>query len=345
MHKRYLFKRRESSVLTTIALVVSVLMLAFGLGWHSVGAYGPVTDLPFIGTHQVTCTWHEACVDPPTAGSGIDFAMNYGEAIYAAAAGTVYSSGWDTTGWGNQVVLRHSDGSGGYYYTRYAHLAYYFPPAGGVVGNGSPIGYADTTGNSTGNHLHFEMYHNGLSSGNSIHFTTIYGLRNSGLLYDDSYFAYGSTPNHDHYDGTTPVIDDKDTPQFSTTNYWGTAAYGFDRGGLSSAQTHWTYSNGSTPDSHAYWTPNIPSTRNYAIYVFVPSSYSNTTNAHYVIKSGTTYTNKYINQSPYSNDWVSLGTYYGQAGSGYLTVELRDDTGEAAGSKYVAADAVMFVPQ
>ncbi|PIW20294.1 MAG: hypothetical protein COW33_02765 [Anaerolineae bacterium CG17_big_fil_post_rev_8_21_14_2_50_57_27] len=326
------------------ACVIAPLLATLGIGVRSALAYASITDLPFIGSHQVTCSWHEACTDPPTAGSGIDFAMNYGETIYAAGAGTVYASGWDSTGWGNQVVLRHPDGSGGYYYTRYAHLVYYFPPTGAVVGNGSPIGYADSTGNSTGNHLHFEMYHNGLSSSTSIHFTPIYGLRGSGQTYNDSYFDDWDWVNHDRFDGSTPTLDDRDT-QFSTVNWWSTASYGFDRGGLSNALTHWTYSNGSTVDSRAYWSPNLPASRNYAIYVFVPTNYANTTNAHYVIKSGSTYTHRYINQNPYYNDWVLLGTYYGQAGTGYLTVELRDDTGEAPGSKDIAADAIMFVPQ
>jgi hypothetical protein len=54
--------------------------------------------------------------------------------------------------------------------------------------------------------------------------------------------------------------------------------------------------------------------------------------------------NKYIDQSIYYNDWVQLGTYYGWAGTGTLIVELWDDTGEPVGSRYIAADAVMFVP-
>ncbi len=268
--------------------------------------------------------------------------MNYGETIYAAGPGTVYFSGWNSAGWGYEVVLQHPDGSGGWYYTRYAHLVYYFPVTGAVVGNGSPIGYADNTGNSSGNHLHFEMYHNGLTSGYSIHFTPIYGVRSNGTTYDDSYFDVGDSVNHDYFDGTTPTIDDRDSG-FSTVSSWWTAAYGFDRGGLSNAFTHWTYSNGNTVDSRAYWQPNLPSNRNYAVYVFVPNNYGTTTNAHYVIKSGTTYTNKYVNQNANNNDWVLLGTYAGQRGVGYLTVELRDDTGETS-TTYIAADAIMFVP-
>jgi len=328
--------------LLLIVATLGLLLAVFSLGLSEVLADASINDLPFIGSHTVTCSWHEDCLNN-TVGKGIDFGMNYGETIYAAGPGTVYSSGW-ATGWGYQVVLRHPDGSGGYYYTRYAHLAYYFPPVNGVVGNGSPIGYADNTGNSSGNHLHFEMYHNGLSSGDSIYFTPIYGLRDSGTTYDNSYFDVNDVVNHDRFDGSTPTIDDKD-PQFSTVNWWGTASYGFDRGGLSNARTRWTYSNGSTVDSRAFWKPNLPTSQNHAIYVFIPTNYSNTTNAHYVIKSGSTYTHKYINQSLYYNDWVLLGTFYGQAGVDYLAVELRDDTGEAPGSKYIAADAVMFVPQ
>ncbi len=333
----------KSRVKLTIIAIAAILLGTFVIQFNNVGAYANVTDLPFLGAHTVTCTWHESCIDPITPGKGIDFGMNYGEAIYASGPGSVYSSGWSNDGWGYQVVVRHPDGSGGYYYTRYAHLAYYFPPAGGVVGNGSPIGYADSTGSSTGNHLHFEMYHNGLSSANSIYFTPIYGVRASGTTYGVSDFENYDSVTHDRWDGTTPVVDDKDS-NFSLVSTWWTAAYGFDRNGLSSAQTRWTYSNGSVVDSKAFWRPNIPSSRNYAIYAFIPEMYATTTNAHYVIKSGATTTHKYINQSPYYNDWVYLGTFYGSAGVGNLTVELRDDTGESPGSKYIAADVIMFVP-
>lgn len=326
-----------------ITLLIILLLVASGVGLRQTLAYASITDLPFIGLHKVTCSWHEACTNPPTPGSGIDFSMNYGETIYAAAPGIVYFSGW-STGWGYQVILQHPDGQGGYYYTRYAHLIYFFPPQGAVMGNGSPIGYADSTGNSTGNHLHFEMYHNGLSAGDSIHFTPIYGLRGNGTMYDDSYFEVGDWVDHDRFDGSTPIVDDRDS-QFSTVSWWSTAPYGFDRSGLSSALTHWTYSNGSTVDSRAYWKPNLPVSRYYTIYAFVPNNYATTKRAHYVIKSGTVYTHVYIDQSIHYNDWVPLGTYYGQAGVGYLTVELRDDTGESPGSKYIAADAIMFVPR
>jgi len=335
-----LIRHKRKAVVLSILMIITIIFI--GAYIRKTFAYASITDLPFIGWHRVTCSWHEACTNPPTNGSGIDFGMNYGETIYAAGSGTVYFSGW-STGWGYQVILQHPDGQGGYYYTRYAHLAYYFPPQGAVMGNGSPIGYADNTGNSTGNHLHFELYHNGLNAENSIHFTPIYGVRTNGILYNDSDFNVDNWVNHDRFDGSTPTVDDRD-PEFSTTGWWSTAAYGFDRGGLSNARTYWTYSNGATVSSRAYWRPNLPASRYYAIYVFIPNNYANTKRAHYVIRYYGGSENKYIDQSIYYNDWVQLGTYYGWAGTGTLTVELWDDTGEPVGSRYIAADAVMFVP-
>lgn len=58
-------------------------------------------------------------------------------------------------GWGNYVLIKHNDGT----YARYAHLcrdgiADYGPE----ILQGSTIGYVGDSGNSTGYHLHFEIY-------------------------------------------------------------------------------------------------------------------------------------------------------------------------------------------
>lgn len=49
-----------------------------------------------------------------------------------------------------------------------------------------------------------------------------------------------------------------------------------------------------------------------------------------------------MDQYVYANDWVYLGRY--KAIGGRLSVRLDDASGESAGSTYIAADAVMFVP-
>lgn len=85
---------------------------------------------------------------------GIDIAAPYGTPIYAAASGTVISAntGWNG-GYGNCIVIQNDDGKE----TWYAHQAELAAAEGDVVEAGQLIGYVGSTGDSTGNHLHFEV--------------------------------------------------------------------------------------------------------------------------------------------------------------------------------------------
>lgn len=84
---------------------------------------------------------------------GIDIAAGMSDPIYAADAGVVVFSGWAYGGYGNMVMIDHGNG----YQTVYAHLSSTAAGCGRSVGQGAVIGYAGSTGNSTGPHLHFEI--------------------------------------------------------------------------------------------------------------------------------------------------------------------------------------------
>lgn len=92
--------------------------------------------------------------------NGLDIAASYGTPIYAAGTGTVIavSSGWNY-GFGNMVKIRHDDGKE----TWYAHMSGFSSTiyTGKRVTMGECIGYVGSTGNSSGNHLHFEVRING----------------------------------------------------------------------------------------------------------------------------------------------------------------------------------------
>jgi murein DD-endopeptidase MepM/ murein hydrolase activator NlpD len=83
----------------------------------------------------------------------IDIATATGAPIYAADSGVVVFSGWDSNGYGNVIMIDHQNG----YHTLYAHLSAMNVSCGSNAAQGQVIGYAGSTGNSTGPHLHFEV--------------------------------------------------------------------------------------------------------------------------------------------------------------------------------------------
>ncbi|MEO6386867.1 MAG: M23 family metallopeptidase [Croceibacterium sp.] len=100
--------------------------------------------------------------------AGIDFRASYGQPIYAVTDGTVQFAGRHG-GHGNFVKLAHAGGLG----TGYAHLSRIAVRAGQHVNRGQVIGYVGSTGLSTGPHLHYEMYRNGVTvNPNSVAFVT-----------------------------------------------------------------------------------------------------------------------------------------------------------------------------
>lgn len=87
---------------------------------------------------------------------GIDIANQRGTEIYASYTGKVTFAGVNG-GFGNVIYIEHSSG----YKTIYAHLDEILVEKGMSVQKGDLIGKMGTTGNSTGNHLHFELHKDG----------------------------------------------------------------------------------------------------------------------------------------------------------------------------------------
>lgn len=84
--------------------------------------------------------------------AGLDIAAPTGTPIRAVMSGTVVSAG-ERGGYGNTVVVEHSDGSRGLY----AHCSRLDVAAGQRIRAGQPIAAVGSTGRSTGPHLHFEL--------------------------------------------------------------------------------------------------------------------------------------------------------------------------------------------
>ena len=83
---------------------------------------------------------------------GIDIAATRGTPILATASGTVTFAGW-SSGYGYLVKIDHGNGVETYY----GHCSKLYVSAGDTVEAGKQIAAVGSTGNSTGNHLHFEI--------------------------------------------------------------------------------------------------------------------------------------------------------------------------------------------
>lgn len=91
---------------------------------------------------------------------GTDFAKTGTVPIRAAAAGKVtLARSAETDGFGKVVFIEHNL-SGQKFVTVYAHLSSVAVRAGQTVSQGTNIGAMGSTGNSTGQHLHFELHLN-----------------------------------------------------------------------------------------------------------------------------------------------------------------------------------------
>lgn len=89
--------------------------------------------------------------------NGIDIRGNVGTPVRAAMAGRVSRVGYDPV-FGNFVIINHHSG----YRTLYGHLNVIRTRPGAYVGQGERIGDVGNTGLSTGPHLHFTVFRNGV---------------------------------------------------------------------------------------------------------------------------------------------------------------------------------------
>ncbi|MGN0653932.1 MAG: peptidoglycan DD-metalloendopeptidase family protein [Oscillospiraceae bacterium] len=89
---------------------------------------------------------------------GIDIAAPYGTTIFAAEEGVVTKVQKIKYGYGYNFYIQHNDGT----LTHYAHCSAIYVSVGQKVIKGEPVAAVGSTGQSTGNHLHFEVIKNGV---------------------------------------------------------------------------------------------------------------------------------------------------------------------------------------
>ena len=90
--------------------------------------------------------------------NGVDIAVPEGTPVKPVAPGVVSFSGF-RPGYGNMVIIGHDDGM----VTVYAHNSARFVTEGERVEAGSTIALSGSTGRSTGPHLHFEAWKDGVN--------------------------------------------------------------------------------------------------------------------------------------------------------------------------------------
>ena len=118
---------------------------------------GSTLQWPLPGHTYISCHFGEVDAFGNAGHRSTDIPAPEGTPILAAHSGTVLVSGWNDS-YGNQVLLDNGAGLS----TRYAHMIKIAATAGEAVTAGQVIGYVGSTGDSTGNHLHFEVMQNGV---------------------------------------------------------------------------------------------------------------------------------------------------------------------------------------
>lgn len=116
--------------------------------------FSPIWPLPGVGVGSITGHFGDMYFNGPH--NGLDIGASYGTPIVAAQAGEVISAQYHWS-WGNNVLIWHNET----FSTRYAHMSSIAVSAGQYVEQGQIIGYVGSTGESFGNHLHFEVYYGG----------------------------------------------------------------------------------------------------------------------------------------------------------------------------------------
>lgn len=174
MARQYSFNSRQNEYLALMSEPENQSLWAELLGGYTSGGGQIVNpDADWIGTgifqwplpQSYTITsWFGYREDPFTGEiayhSGTDIAAPEGTPILAAADGTVtIANAIDSWGggYGYHIKVNHNDT----FDTLYAHCSSICVTVGQEVKQGEVIGYVGTTGNSTGNHLHFEVWQNG----------------------------------------------------------------------------------------------------------------------------------------------------------------------------------------
>nr|RAV96042.1 hypothetical protein DBT41_15405 [Aerococcus urinae] len=112
------------------------------IGYHETSGFGPRVD-PFNGR----MAFH----------AGEDLATEYGSPVYATGAGTVTYADWKGA-YGRMIAIDFGNG----FRTRYGHLSQIGVKVGQKIAFRDVIGRVGSSGRSSGPHLHYEVWFDGI---------------------------------------------------------------------------------------------------------------------------------------------------------------------------------------
>lgn len=116
----------------------------------------------------------------------------------------------------------------------------------------------------------------------------------------------------------------------TSSNGAGGLAYSIKNNAFAQSNSHWIH-----------WYPALPHAGKYQVEIYIPAGIGTTQRARYWLVHAGDFDSRLVNQSLYTNQWVSLGTYYFSA-AGDEYVALSDATFEPALSTVIVADAMRF---
>ncbi len=123
------------------------LMLSMIPNGHAVKEFKGITSAYGYRNHPITGKRH--------LHAGVDYRGKKGDSVIATADGVVSYSGFKKdSGFGNLISVTHSNG----FRTVYGHLSKRLVKVGEYVQKGDVIGEIGSTGRSSGNHLHYEVW-------------------------------------------------------------------------------------------------------------------------------------------------------------------------------------------
>ena len=143
---------------------------------------------------------------------------------------------------------------------------------------------------------------------------------------------YGIAP----HDPTSDIIIDNSSGSFSASGNWATGTSATDKYG-----SDYRWRSTEAVSDQASWTPNIPTSGNWAVYAWWSAGTNRTANVAYNVTNSGGTTSVYVNQQANGGKWNLLGTYSFGTGTGFPTrLSCWATTGYV-----VIADAIKWVKQ